>query len=394
MSTITDPFTDSDDTALQAHQEPGGGLWRQAWDVATANVRQAKIRSNTLRSDGTTSASVGAFLSPWIPDGPDYDVTAELQILSANNAHSGVIGRAVGSAHYMARYAFTSSGQWELSRVNAAGSSLSLGTSADPSAALISSGAWRTVTLKLRGSTISLWVDGVQVITATNTDLTAPGAAGVKLLGTGGDAVGIHLRNFVATDFAASPINVTAPRITITRLPSPGPVGIDTPAQPVPTTTQTLACNTGKWSGRPTSYAYQWQRAGVDIGGATSATYVLATADVATAITCVVTATNASGATAASSNALIPTAIPLPLPKCTADPTITGTRQVGQTLTCSTGTWVNGVTAFTYAWYRNGATIGATTAAYALAAADVGKKITCAVEATNPTGSIRVVARA
>lgn len=64
---------------------------------------------------------------------------------------------------------------------------------------------------------------------------------------------------------------------------------------------QTLTATTGTWSNSPTSYAYQWYRGGVTIGGATSSTYVLQAADAGTTITVTVTATNAAGSASATS---------------------------------------------------------------------------------------------
>lgn len=77
-------------------------------------------------------------------------------------------------------------------------------------------------------------------------------------------------------------------------------------------TGQTLSCTTGTWTGSPTSYAYQWKRAGSAISGATSSTYVLQAADEAVAIKCTVTATNAGGSTAADSNSVTPTSLVIP----------------------------------------------------------------------------------
>lgn len=64
---------------------------------------------------------------------------------------------------------------------------------------------------------------------------------------------------------------------------------------------QTLSTTDGTWLQSPTSYAYQWKRNGVAIGGATSNTYVLVDADAGTTITATVTATNAGGSTDATS---------------------------------------------------------------------------------------------
>ncbi len=67
---------------------------------------------------------------------------------------------------------------------------------------------------------------------------------------------------------------------------------------------QTLSTTDGTWTGTATiTYTYQWQRAGVNIGSATSSTYLLVDADYASAIRCVVTGTNAGGSASANSNA-------------------------------------------------------------------------------------------
>jgi hypothetical protein len=70
---------------------------------------------------------------------------------------------------------------------------------------------------------------------------------------------------------------------------------------------QTLTTSNGSWSGSPTSYAYQWQdcdnsgNSCAIIGGATSSSYSLASGDVGHTIRAIVTATNASGFTPATS---------------------------------------------------------------------------------------------
>lgn len=67
-----------------------------------------------------------------------------------------------------------------------------------------------------------------------------------------------------------------------------------------------VSVTTGNWTGSPTSYAYQWMRDGAAISGATATSYTLIAADVGGhQIACVVTATNATGSTAAPpSNAI------------------------------------------------------------------------------------------
>jgi hypothetical protein len=67
----------------------------------------------------------------------------------------------------------------------------------------------------------------------------------------------------------------------------------------------TISCTQGNWQGTPTSYAYQWKIDGADVG-TDSATYDVQAGDIGKTATCVVTATNAEGSTAAPpSNALV-----------------------------------------------------------------------------------------
>lgn len=59
-----------------------------------------------------------------------------------------------------------------------------------------------------------------------------------------------------------------------------------------------LTCTMGEWTGTPTAYSYQWQLDGAD-AGTDAASYPVQAADVGQTATCVVTATNAAGSTAA-----------------------------------------------------------------------------------------------
>lgn len=65
---------------------------------------------------------------------------------------------------------------------------------------------------------------------------------------------------------------------------------------------ETLTASTGTWTGDPTiTYAYQWQRSGTNISGATSSSYTLTSADAGHTIDVVVTASNAGGSVSATS---------------------------------------------------------------------------------------------
>jgi hypothetical protein len=94
----------------------------------------------------------------------------------------------------------------------------------------------------------------------------------------------------------------------------------------------------------------------------------------------------AFGAAAASGDTTGP-------PVATANPTLTGSPGVGQTMSVTTGSWSTSAT-FTYQWLRCSATFtdcvdiaGATAATYSPVTADVGHVLAARVTATNAAGS-------
>lgn len=75
-------------------------------------------------------------------------------------------------------------------------------------------------------------------------------------------------------------------------------------------------------------------------------------------------------------------------PRNTVLPAITGTAQVGQTLTSTTGTWTGTGNTFARQWTANGVDIvGATGTTYVPVVGQVGQLIRVRVTATNPNGS-------
>jgi hypothetical protein len=162
---------------------------------------------------------------------------------------------------------------------------------------------------------------------------------------------------------------------------------------------QTLTASNGSWSGSPTGYTYVWSQCDANggscsaIGGATAATYTPAAADVGKTLRMTVTAANSGGSTEAVSapSAVVsdPTA-----PTPTTPPSISGTPQVGSTLTADKGTWSGTPTDFALQWMRcdaNGdscaAINGATGDTYVVTQAGEGRTFRLSVVATNALGS-------
>ena len=166
-----------------------------------------------------------------------------------------------------------------------------------------------------------------------------------------------------------------------------------------------LAAVPGTWGGgKPTSFSYQWQRcnatggACTPIAAATAGTYTPVAADVGHALLVRVQAATAAGnASASSPPTLAVSSSGAPVgtaPKARTLPAISGSTQVGQTLSALVGTWTGSPTSFSYQWQRCApdatgciAIDGAGGAAYTLTPGDLGAAISLVVTAVGKGGA-------
>jgi hypothetical protein len=123
------------------------------------------------------------------------------------------------------------------------------------------------------------------------------------------------------------------------------------------------------------------------IGTSAASPYVDLTAANGTTYYYVVSSTNACGES--SGNSIESHATPVPnVPSNSVLPVITGTAQIGFTLSGSNGTWSNSPTGYTYRWLANSVAIGGATAnTFTLLTAQIGTTITFEVTASNTGGS-------
>ena len=142
------------------------------------------------------------------------------------------------------------------------------------------------------------------------------------------------------------------------------------------------------------TFSYQWLADDADIAGATASTYPLVAADEGKTVKVRVTVTddlgNETTLTSAATNA-VEAAAQLDSP-ATGQPTISGTVQVGETLTADTSGiadddgLINAT--FSYQWLADDADIaGATASTYPLVAADEGKTVKVEVSFTDDAGN-------
>jgi uncharacterized protein (TIGR02145 family)/uncharacterized repeat protein (TIGR02543 family) len=142
---------------------------------------------------------------------------------------------------------------------------------------------------------------------------------------------------------------------------------------------QTLTANTANLGGSG-AITYQWTRDGTNIG-TNSSTYTVEADDMGSTIS--VTVTSADNTGSITSN---PTATVI-LPPLTGTVTITGTAQVGQTLTANTAN-LGGSGTITYQWMLGGNNIGTNSSTYTLQTTDAGASITVTVTRSDNTGSV------
>jgi hypothetical protein len=168
----------------------------------------------------------------------------------------------------------------------------------------------------------------------------------------------------------------------------------------ITTVGQTLTATNGVWSGTtPITYERRWQRfmaAWETIAGATASTYVLQAGDVGAANMLVQTrATNVAGTSAwTNSNTVGPVAALPVAPANTVIPALSGTAQVGQSLTATTGTWTGTAPiTYEYTWQSSPSGTGswaiisgATAATYTAVIGDLGRYIRSRVRGTNVAG--------
>ena len=139
------------------------------------------------------------------------------------------------------------------------------------------------------------------------------------------------------------------------------------------------------------SYSYQWLADDAAIAGATANTYTLADSDEGKTVTVQVRFTDDAGNDEAVTSGATDTVASKPNSPATGAPTISGTAQVGETLTADT----SGITdddglenvSFSYQWLGDDAAIASATGSnYTLADSDEGKTVKVQVSFTDNAG--------
>ena len=147
------------------------------------------------------------------------------------------------------------------------------------------------------------------------------------------------------------------------------------------------------------SYGYRWIAGGSDIDGATGSTYTLSEDDVGKTIRVRVSFTDDSGNRESLTSAATDQVEARPSTPATSQPTITGTPQVGETLTADTSgiSDDDGLTnvSYSYQWIAGGSDIaGATGSSYTLTSSEQGMTVRVRVTFTDDAGNAESLASA
>lgn len=190
---ITETFTDSDSTNITSHTGEKGATWvRQTGSGGSLVVDSNRIRGNTANETNIHLAS-------GIASTPDVDVECDMRVFTLIVNHfPSILARfsATLQTGYAAQYNVESS-QWEIFYwANGATGLLA----AYP--ATLTPGSTYHVVLILRGSLLTLEVDGVQIVQVVDTMNTGSGRSGINIYNDSTadtSSTGIHIDNFFVT---------------------------------------------------------------------------------------------------------------------------------------------------------------------------------------------------
>lgn len=189
---LDDTFTDANGTLLTAHTpNPNGGTW----GLQTGSGGSCSINSNRAYATSAT-----AMVNSATPPSANYVVAAQLVPLSVDhNTSWGVMGRADPASYtFYTAFIYGYSGVFSLFlSVFLASSYYNLTNVGLPSQPTL--GSSHEIKLSMVGSAISVYWDGVQLITPfTDANITTAGKAGIYLANST-TTTGVHVDSITAT---------------------------------------------------------------------------------------------------------------------------------------------------------------------------------------------------
>lgn len=251
MAFLSDTFTGTDGTLLDAHAPDTGGTWVEHGSGGGGSA----VISNANRLYGSVTAV--AYYNDAAPASAEYDVDWDVYIQTTTILlHEVGLGRFLSSALTGYGVRWNTSNQWELLRYTAGGVT-SLGTWTST----ISAGATYHVKLEIRNATKKVYIDGVERISSADNTHTGAGFAGVRFSGTAATNTTLrHIDDFTATDVGGGG---TSHALAGTSASTSASTGDLTVAHPLAGTSTGTSTSTG-------AAVVQWALAGTSAGTSTS----------------------------------------------------------------------------------------------------------------------------
>lgn len=252
---VNDTFTDTAGTTLASHTGETGATWtHHPVTAGTAQIDSAGRLRSTFATDLHYYAS-------GIPASADYDVEWDVHVNTVPSSGTFLVAAlarldVTSGAHYEVWYDRT--GLWSLYRYT----SIASGVLISSWQGTITAGSTYHAKFSLRGSSLTLYVDGTQRIAATNSIITAAGSVGLEMFNTAADGSGIVIDNFSATDAVATSYTFTGPTVgavnsasIFTVTPNNNYTGTITPAS---TGAGTFSPTSLTWSGDATAKTFTY----------------------------------------------------------------------------------------------------------------------------------------
>jgi len=195
---VDDDFDDAAGTPLHSHTGAIGATWSPHPSSATSAV----IAPNGSEVQSTGEA---VYMASGSPPGADYRVASHMYFYRASGGsvtYSFVVGRMNQSSKTMYMFGFVYSwvNRWELKKfVNGVETLLATSTENLPAV-----GDSRLVDLQMEGTTIRGVVNGVELVSVTDGDISAAGRAGLRILSGNEDWAAL-------TDFEATTLDLAPP---------------------------------------------------------------------------------------------------------------------------------------------------------------------------------------
>jgi len=193
----SDAMTGTNWTDLHNHIAEQGGQWVR--NPATPSARMY-IYGGKVHCGQISGSAGAAFYLPVVPDSADYTVACDYTVLT-NIGHVGIAGRMSTTANTYYFTYYDPVGHLILAkRVNGVITTLGfdIGT-------MSAGGATYELALIMAGTTISVEVDGVEVISEIDSSITAVGRGGVRSGSVNDASTGKHIDNFTITDASVAP---------------------------------------------------------------------------------------------------------------------------------------------------------------------------------------------